>query len=97
MSSRVQDNNKGEKKVIKDPRLSSRHTLLLYFILYQLPCMPLPPIVYKLNGFNQLIWKSQHLKSHVVPGLHSGKILGTQVATEKKLLLEGEGLWDCPR
>ena len=37
MSSRVQDDDKGEKKVIKDPRLSSRQTLLLCFILYQLP------------------------------------------------------------
>lgn len=43
MSSGRQDNDKGEKKVIKDLRLSSRHTLLLYFILYQLRGMALPP------------------------------------------------------
>ena len=86
MSGRVKDNNKGEKKVIKDPRLCSRHTLLLHFILYQLPCMPLPTTLYKLNGFNQLIWRNQPLKSHVVPGQHPGKI---QVTTEKKIIVWG--------
>ena len=45
MSSRLQDDTKGEKKVIKDPRLSSRQTLLLCFILYPLPCMPLPQYI----------------------------------------------------
>lgn len=31
MSSRVQDNNKGEKKVIKDLRL--RHTIIIFYII----------------------------------------------------------------
>lgn len=44
---------KGKKKVIKDPRLSSRQTLLLCFILYPFH-VPLP-VFYKLNGFNQFI------------------------------------------
>ena len=50
-----------------------------------------PPVFYKLNGFNQFIWKSHYLKSFVVPGLHSGKILGTQVTTKNKLIAGGGG------
>lgn len=85
MSSGVQDSDKGEKKVIKDPRLSSRHTLLLYFILYQLPCMPSPQILYKLNSFNQLIWKSQRPM-----GFTLVKSLGLTVLWRKQSIAVGE-------
>ena len=50
-----------------------------------------PTVFYKLNGFNQFIWKSHYLKSSVVPGLHPGKILGTQVTTKNKLTAGGGG------
>lgn len=50
-----------------------------------------PPVYYKLNGFNRFIWKSQYLKSFVIPGLHPGKILGTQVITTNKLIVGGGG------
>lgn len=50
-----------------------------------------PPVFYKLNGFNQFIWKSQYLKFFAVPGLHPGKILGTQVTTKNKLFAGGGG------
>lgn len=91
MSSRVQDNNKDGKEIIKDSRLSSRHTLLLCFILYQLPRMPLPTMLYKLNGFNWLIWKSQSLKS--MQALEAPcKILATHITMEKMNYCCGGGI-----
>lgn len=50
-----------------------------------------PAVYYKLNGFNRFICKSQYLKSFVIPGLHPGKILGTQVTTKNKLIVGGGG------
>ena len=84
VSSGGQDNDKGEKKVIKGLRLSSRPTLLLYFILYQLPCMPLPPNTLQTKWLQPAYL--QEPKSH---GLHPGEILGTRVTMEKTKCCRG--------
>ena len=89
MSSKVQGNNKG-KKIIKDPRQSSGHTLLLYFIIYQLPCMPPPNMLQ--TKWLQSLYLEEPKPEPKQSWKHPGKILGTQIAMEKINYHYGEGI-----